>query len=86
MDNNTRGKSEENKNPTCCFCGKTRSDCPRQLQIYEFFNRNDISDDDFVENHYGYGSKKEETNVATPPKAKTKTKTRVPSKMKEKIF
>ena len=54
MDSNNQGKSEEKKN-SIGICGKLRKDCPKCVQIDEFYNRNDISDDDFVENPYGYG-------------------------------
>ena len=50
MDSNNRGKRKENENPKCDICGKFRKDCQRCVKIDEFFNRNDISDDDFVEN------------------------------------
>jgi hypothetical protein len=58
MDNNNREKIEDNKNRKCTFCGKLRNECPRCVQVDEFFNRTDISDDDFVDNPYGYGLKK----------------------------
>ena len=75
MDSNNREKSEENKNRKCSFCGKLRKDCPKCVQIDEFYNRNDISDDDFVENPYGYGLRKKIVDVETP-KAKTKATTK----------
>ena len=73
MDSNNRGKNEEKKN-SIGICRKLRKDCPKCVQIDEFYNRNDISDDDFVENPYGYGLR--EKNDVETPKAKTKTKTK----------
>jgi len=76
MDSNNREKSEENKNRKCSLgCGRLRKDCPKCVQIDEFYNRNDISDDDFVENPYGYGLRKKNIDVETT-KAKTKATTK----------
>ena len=83
MDSNNRGKGEEKK---CNWgCGRKRKDCPiwsrKCVQgSADDCRTNDISDDDFVENPYGYGLGKKKDDVQTPEtksKAKTKTKTQV---------
>ena len=47
MDSNNREKTEEKKN-NCQFTGRDKKDCPRCVQIKEYF-RVEISDDDFVD-------------------------------------
>ena len=78
MDSNNRGKGEEKK----CNWGyrRARKDCPiwatKCVHISDDdFKRNDISDDDFVENPYGYGLGKKKDDVQTP-KTKSKAKTK----------
>ena len=55
MDSNNREKNEEKKN-NCYIYLRNKKDCPRCVQK-EYF-RYEISDNDFVENHYEYGLKK----------------------------
>jgi hypothetical protein len=50
MDSSNREKPEERKNnyQLCQLCGRDKKDCPRCVQIKEYF-RVEISDDDFVD-------------------------------------
>ena len=47
MDSSNREKTEEKKD-NCRLCGRDKKDCPRCVQIKEYF-RVEISDDDFVD-------------------------------------
>ena len=81
MDSNDRQKNEDNK-IYCRWTGINKKDCPRCVEIKEYF-RVEISDDDFVDNPYGHGLKKRKVDIETP-KAKNKTKTNAESKTKTK--
>ena len=52
MDSNNREKNEEEKN-NCRWTGRNKKDCPRCVQIKEYFTV-EISDDDFVDKPYRY--------------------------------
>jgi hypothetical protein len=47
MDSSNREKTEKKKD-NCRLCGRDKKDCPRCVQIKEYF-RVEISDDDFVD-------------------------------------
>ena len=72
MDSKNWEKNEKKKN-NCYICLRNKNDCPRCVQIEKFF-RYEISDNDFVENPYGYGLKKN-VDLETA-KAKTKAKSK----------
>jgi hypothetical protein len=47
MDSSNREKTEEKKD-NCRLCGRDKKECPRCVQIKDYF-RVEISDDDFVD-------------------------------------
>ena len=82
MDINNREKNEDKK-IYCRWTGINKKDCPRCVEIKEYY-RVEISDDDFVDNPYGHGFEKKCVDEDTP-KAKTKTKTKTNAESKTKI-